>query len=291
MNGAEQRRTSARLPGLLGDTVARDYSSKLRRFNLFAEPELRRAIDGLGLKPGMHVLDAGSGSGVALPWLWDAVAPSGTVIGIDLASAHIAAARSSAPARIALVQGDLRQLPFASQSFDVIWSVNTVNHLREPLPALRSLVQLLRRGGRIALGQSSLLPDMFFAWDARLERLTTEAVYRHYRDRYALSERQLTDRRALVGWLRGAALRNVSSRTIVVERVSPLKPADEAYLLETIFRDTWGERLRPYLSPEDFDELTALCDPHHAAFALHRPDFHFLQTFTLVVAEAAGSVT
>jgi SAM-dependent methyltransferase len=291
MNDAGERRRSARLPGLLGDTVARDYAGKLRLFNLFAEPELRSAIDALGLKPGMHVLDAGSGSGVVLPWLWDAVAPGGTVIGVDLASAHIAAARGSTPAGIALVQADLRQPPFASRSFDLIWSVNTVNHLPEPLPALRALAQLLRPEGRIALGQSSLLPDMFFAWDARLERLTTEAVYRYYRDRYGLSERQIVDRRALVGLLRGAALRNVTSRTLVIERVSPLKPTDEAYLLEAIFRDTWGERLRPYLSAEDRDELTTLCDPHHAAFALRRPDFHFLQTFTLVVAEAAASVT
>jgi len=289
MSGTGDRGSSARLPGLLGDSVARDYADKLRHFNLFAEPELRGAIAGLALKPGMHVLDAGSGSGLALPWLWEAVAPSGTVLGIDLASAHIAAARADTPAQIALVQADLRQLPFTSRSFDLIWSVNTINHLREPLPALRALAQLLRPGGRIALGQSSLLPDMFFAWDARLERLTTEAVYQYYRDRYRLSEQQLTDRRALVGWLRGATLRNVTSRTIAVERVSPLKPADEAYLRETVFRDTWGERLRPYLAAEDFNELTELCDPQHAAFALRRPDFHFLQTFTLVVAEAAAA--
>jgi SAM-dependent methyltransferase len=234
----------------------------------------------------MRVLDAGSGTGEALRWLCDAVTPGGTVIGIDLASAHIAAARSNTSGRIALVQADLRQPPFASRSFDLIWSVNTVNHLREPLTVLRALAQLLRPEGRIAVGQSSLLPDMLFAWDSRLERLTTEAVYRYYRDRYGLSERQLTGTRALVGLLRGALLRNVTVRTVVIERVAPLRPADEAYLFETIFRDTWGERLRPYLSGKDFEELTVLCDPRHPAFALRRPDFHFLQTFTLVVGQA-----
>jgi SAM-dependent methyltransferase len=272
-------------PGLLGDTIARDYSRKLRLFNSFAEPELREAIANLGLKQGMRVLDAGCGTGEALQWLCDAVAPQGTVVGIDLAAAHVSAARASASGRVLVLQADVGQPPVAPRSFDLVWSVNTINHLREPLAGVQVLASLLRPGGRIAVGQSSLLPDMFFAWDSRLERLTTEAVRRYYRERYGLSERDLADTRSIVGLLRRAALRNVTAQTLIIERVSPLNPADEAYLLEAIFRDTWGERLRPYLSGEDYDELTALCDPRHPAFALRRTDFHFLQTFTAAVGE------
>jgi hypothetical protein len=110
-------------------------------------------------------------------------------------------------------------------------------------------------------------------------------VRRYYRDRYGLAERELADTRSIVGLLRRAALRNVRVQTFIIERVSPLSDADQAYLLEAIFRDTWGERLRPYLTIEDYDELTALCDARHPAFALHRTDFHFLQTFTLAVGE------
>ena len=40
---------AATRPGLLGDTAARDYASKLKQFNAFAQPELRQAIAGLGL--------------------------------------------------------------------------------------------------------------------------------------------------------------------------------------------------------------------------------------------------
>jgi hypothetical protein len=43
--------------------------------------------------------------------------------------------------------------------------------------------------------------------------------------------------------------------------------------------------LQPYLSSEDYAELSRLCDPRHPQFALRRPDFHFLQSFTLAVAE------
>ncbi len=275
--------TPIELPGLLGDTVTRDYSRKLRLFNVFAARELRAAIASLNVEPGTHVLDAGCGTGEALRWLAEAAAPAGRVVGIDLSAAHIAAARASVTAGIEVMQGDLRDLAMPGVTFDLIWCVNTINHLHDPLATLKGLVSLVRPGGRIVLGQSSLLPDMFFAWDARLERLTNEAVRRYYRERYRLDERDLAAVRAIAGLLRRGGLQNVTTRTFPIERLSPLEPDDHDYLLEAVFRGTWGERLRPFLSREDYEELERLCDPHAPEFALHRPDFHFIQSFTLAV--------
>jgi SAM-dependent methyltransferase len=271
--------------GMLGDTPLRNYSEKLRLFNAFAEPELRSLIAGLGLAAGMQVLDAGCGTGEALHWLWEAVKPAGAVLGVDLAAAHVEAARGQLIPPIEVLQADLLEVFLPPESFDFIWCVNTLHHLRDPLRGLRRLATLLRPGGRIALGQSSLLPDMYFAWDSRLERATNDAVREYYRNRYALGESELAAVRSLLGVMRAAPLRNVSIRTIVIERVTPLGTAGRAYLLESIFRQTWGERLRPYMTASDHEQLVRLCDPQHAQFALRRPDFHFLQTFTLAVGE------
>jgi SAM-dependent methyltransferase len=269
-------------PGLLGDTPARDYSAKLSRFNAFAECELRQSIAQLQLRPGMRVLDAGCGTGEALGWLWEQVQPGGEVVGIDLAASHVAAARARAPAAATVLQADLLQAPFEPARFDLIWCVNTIHHLRDPLAGVQFLATLLRADGRIVLGQSSLLPDMFFAWDQRLERLTNEAVRQYYRDRYGLDERDLAAVRSIFGLLRQTQLRNVTARSVLLERVAPLSAATEAYLLEALFRDTWGERLRPYLDPADYHHLQRLCDPGDPGFALRRADFHFLQTLTVV---------
>jgi SAM-dependent methyltransferase len=269
--------------GLLGDTPERDYSRKLSDFNSFAEPELRRLIASLQLRPGMRVLDAGCGTGEALNWLLEAVGPDGEVVGIDLSAPHVAVARSRVCTQIKVLQGNLLHAPFAPDTFDLIWSVNTLNHLHEPVEGVRSLAALLRPGARIAVGQSSLVPDMYFAWDARLERLTNEAVRQYYRDRYGLDERSLGAVRGLVGVLRRSGLTDVRTQTLMIERISPVSAADETYLVETLFRNTWGERLRPYLLPEDFVQLMRLCDPADVQFALRRADFHFLQSFTLCV--------
>jgi SAM-dependent methyltransferase len=167
-------------------------------------------------------------------------------------------------------------------SLDLVWCVNTINHLREPLEGVRTLAALLRPGGRLALGQSHLLPEMVFAWDARLERAATDANRAYYRDKYGLSEADTAGIRALLGWLRAAGLREVRARTVAVERAAPLGPDDEAYLVEALFRGYWGDQLRPYLAPADWDALSALSDPGSPDFCLRRPDFHYIQTFTLV---------
>ena len=281
MKGAVRPRVAK--TGLLGDTPQRDYAQKLQLFNAFAQPELREAIDALSIPAGSRVLDAGCGTGEALGWWRASMRGSGMAVGMDLAAAHVRAARAIAPMDTPIVHGDLLAPPFAKGSFDLVWAVNVVNHLHDPVAGVRLLSGLLRPGGRLVVGQSSLVPDMYFAWDARLEARVNEAVRAHYRERYGRSERDFAAVRSLAGWLQRAGLRNVTVRTRMIERTYPLSGADERYLLECIFRDTWGERLRRYLEAEDFAELTRLCDPDDEGYALHRRDFHFLQSLTVVV--------
>jgi SAM-dependent methyltransferase len=154
--------------GLLGDTPRRDYAEKLQLFNAFARPELRAAIDALSMPAGSRVLDAGCGTGEVVSWWHESLHGRGRVAGMDLSGAHVRVARAIAPGPALIVQGDMLEPPFVDGTFDLVWSVNTVNHLRDPVAGVSSLARLLRPGGGLVVGQSSLVPDMYFAWDARL---------------------------------------------------------------------------------------------------------------------------
>ncbi|HEY2686023.1 MAG TPA: methyltransferase domain-containing protein [Steroidobacteraceae bacterium] len=274
-----------RSQALLGDAPSRDYAEKLKLFNAFAAPELKRLIAALGLHEGAAVLDAGCGTGEALGWLHAAVQPGGTVLGIDLSVPHVEAARQALVSGIAVCQGDLATPPVKASSLDLIWSCNAINHVRDPVQVLERWKGLLHTGGRVALGQSSLLPDMYFAWDARLERLTNEAIRQYYRERYNLTEVSLSATRGLVGLLRRAGFSRVTPATIVIERVTPLDSATERYLQRAIFEGTFRDKLRAHLDEADYRQLSRLMDPAHPEYALHRGDFHFIQTFTLVTGE------
>jgi SAM-dependent methyltransferase len=208
------------------------------------------------------------------------------VVGVDLAGAHVQVARRGYPEAL-LVQGDIRLTPLRPASFDAIWCVNTLHHLRDSGAGLRHLICLLRDQGRLGIVQSALLPEMVFAWDSRLERAVNDAVRSYYLQRYGVAERDLTGVRNLLGQLRASPLSRVRAQTLVIERAAPLSAADSEYLLEAIFRNTWGERLKPWLDPDDFEQLQRLCDPDDPEFALQRADFHYLQTLTLVSGQVA----
>lgn len=272
-------------PGWLGDTQWRDYGRKLDLWNAFAGPELRALLTTLVPPTSRLVLDAGCGTGHVSRLIQDILPQTSRVFALDLAWPHLVSARRRL---CRTLQADLRALPLSPESFDLIWSANTLHHLPDPVESLKEIRSALRPGGLVAIGHGSYLPDMLFAWDSRLERLTNEAVRAYYRDRYGRSETELAGIRAWTGRLRQAGFSAVTARTIAIERISPLDEDASAYIQECLFDGTFRGRLSPYLSPEDGAELEALMDSQSPAWALTRPDFHFLQTFTVTTGRKPG---
>jgi SAM-dependent methyltransferase len=261
----------------LGDAPDRSYVRKLEQFARFAEPELRRIFVDFGLRPDTVALDVGCGAGLATRWLREQLG-DGHVVGIDLSLPHLIAARAH---HTALVQADGGSACFRPGTFGFIWACNTVNHLAAPAEALGALRGMLCGGGRLALAQSGLLPDMFFAWDAPLEDAVRAACHRAYRERYGLSPCDTAGVRGLVRLLLDAGFARVSARTYVIERVQPLREVDRDYLLHAIFEGAWGEKILPFLSHDERVRLRRNCDPSSPDYCLDRQDFHHVQTLTV----------
>jgi SAM-dependent methyltransferase len=275
----------------LCDAPQRSYAGKLERFARFIAPELRGLFSELAIPPAARVLDLGCGVGTATRWLAELLDRDSRVVGVDLSLPHLQAARGArdpaARARdVSLLQADAAQLCFRDRSFDLVWSCNTINHLSDPVAALADLRAALRPEGRVVLAQSGFLPEMYFAWDAPLDEAVRRACHDYYRDRYDLEVEDTAAIRGLVRLLQRAGLRVGRVRPLVIERVQPLSAVDCAYFEEAIFRGTWGERLRPFLTREQWQALCNYTDPASPGYCLDREDFHHIQTLTVCVGHA-----
>lgn len=108
------------------------------------------------LRPGLALLDVGCGPGTLTVDLARHVAP-GRVLGVDssaevveAARAHAADAGPTAP-KVTFRCGDFRELAGpANPSFDVVHAHQVLQHLRDPVGALRSMAALARPGGVVA---------------------------------------------------------------------------------------------------------------------------------------------
>lgn len=105
------------------------------------------------LKSGIQVLDIGCGPGTITLDLAALVKP-GKVIGLDNVEAPLLAARAEAAARADTTTvfqvGDVLNLPFDDASFDVVHAHQVLQHLTDPVKALKEMMRVCKPGGWIA---------------------------------------------------------------------------------------------------------------------------------------------
>ncbi len=123
--------------------------------NTFWERYGHRTIERLNLTAGERVLDVCCGSGASAIPAAQAVRPTGSVIGVDLAENLLELARTKA-ARLGLTNvqfesGDMTALRFADDTFDAVVCVFGIFFVPEMEVALRELKRVLRPSGQLAI--------------------------------------------------------------------------------------------------------------------------------------------
>ncbi|MER5886657.1 class I SAM-dependent methyltransferase [Streptomyces sp. NPDC001941] len=115
-------------------------------------PAFAAAVADLGLRHGDTVLDAGCGTGRALPPLREAVGRWGTVVGADLTPQMLRAAVDAGRGGSgSLLLTDVGRLPLRTACLDAVFGAGLISHLPDPSENLRELARVVRPGGRLAL--------------------------------------------------------------------------------------------------------------------------------------------
>lgn len=106
------------------------------------------------LRPGMSVLDVGCGPGTITADLAERVAPGGRVTGVDAAPGIVEQARRYAAERgltgIGFATADVHALDFPDDTFDVVHAHQVLQHVGDPVRALREMRRVCRPGGIVA---------------------------------------------------------------------------------------------------------------------------------------------
>jgi ubiquinone/menaquinone biosynthesis C-methylase UbiE len=110
--------------------------------------ETETVLDLLNPSPGERILDAGCGTGI----FTNDILERGTgVAGLDLSLPMLRRARSKGHARLGLLRGDMRRLPFPSGVFDRAVSITALEFIADGRQAVDELFRVTRSGGTIVI--------------------------------------------------------------------------------------------------------------------------------------------
>jgi ubiquinone/menaquinone biosynthesis C-methylase UbiE len=252
------------------------------------EPAIRAAIQQLNPPLGSCGLDAGCGIGLITQLLSEAISPAGHVTGLDLSPHYLNYARTvtknlNLSGQISFQEGDVNKLPFDDDSFDWVWSMDTIwpgpkemgCPSEDPFSMVKELARVVKPGGTVAIlfwSSQKLLPG-YPLLEARLN--TTSHATAPFRPGMTPEQHVLRG----LAWLRDTGLVELGAHTFVADVFAPLDDSIRDALLITL-QMFWAD-VEEEVSQEDWTEYNRLCQPGSPDFILENPDYYAFLTYTM----------
>ncbi|MFA7324949.1 MAG: methyltransferase domain-containing protein [Candidatus Nanopelagicales bacterium] len=125
------------------------------------------------LRAGARLLDVGCGPGTITVDLARLVGP-GHVTALEYAEAALEAARAEVARQevrnIAFVTGDVHQLDFEDDTFDIVHAHQVLQHVHDPVQAIREMVRVCKPGGVVAARDGDYSGFTWHPGDEALDR-------------------------------------------------------------------------------------------------------------------------
>ena len=160
------------------------------------------------LRPGMRLLDVGCGPGTITVDLARIIGGEGEVVGIDTSADVIELAREQAGTGAGTLRfevADVMRLDVPDGTFDVVHAHQVLQHLPDPVGALREMRRLTRPGGLVAARDADYQAMTWFPPDPELD--AWQSIYRAAVRR---NGGDLDAGRQLLSWAQQAGFRDIT---------------------------------------------------------------------------------
>ncbi|EMF53849.1 MULTISPECIES: class I SAM-dependent methyltransferase [Streptomyces] len=237
------------------------------------------------------VVDVGSGPGVVSCLLAD-VFPGARVVALDgsgplLQRARARAGRLGLADRFDTLEAQLPDgLDDLDYPADLLWASRSLHHLGDQRAGLAAFAERLAPGGTLALVEGGL-PSRFLPRDLGIGRPGLQSRLDAAEDRWfgemrATLPGSVPETEDWPGLLTAVGLREVTSRTFLLDLPAPVPQAARAYAVASFQRGRG--MLADLLDATDLATVDRLLDPDDRASLHHRADLFVLAAQTVHVA-------
>lgn len=159
------------------------------------------------VRPGMRVLDVGCGPGTITRDLGALVGPQGEVVGVDSSSEVVAqAAEGCDLPQVCFAVGDALHLDAGDGTYDVVHAHQVLQHLTDPVAALREMRRVTRPGGFVAVRDADYAA---MTWHPAVPAM--DRWLEVYRAAARAHDAEPDAGRRLLGWARAAGFADVAA--------------------------------------------------------------------------------